>query len=79
MLYQTAVIRHNLSCQPKRKILADTAAPETSILRAWQKIAQSHWEHFPHEAGTGVSGFGTNREQAFEQVARVESLICVKG
>ena len=33
------------------------------------KIAQPHWEHFPHEADMGVRGFGANREQAFEQAA----------
>jgi SHS2 domain-containing protein len=33
------------------------------------KIAQPHWEHFPHEADMGVRGFGANCEQAFEQAA----------
>jgi SHS2 domain-containing protein len=27
------------------------------------------WEHFAHEADMGVRGFGTSREEAFEQAA----------
>jgi hypothetical protein len=57
------VIRRTLTCQP------DNAAAETSTLRLWQKIAQPHWEHFPHKADIGVHGFGANREQIFEQTA----------
>jgi tRNA nucleotidyltransferase (CCA-adding enzyme) len=33
------------------------------------RIAQPHWEHFPHEADMGVRGCGASREQAFEQAA----------
>jgi SHS2 domain-containing protein len=27
------------------------------------------WEHFPHEADVGIRGFGSTREEAFEQAA----------
>jgi tRNA nucleotidyltransferase (CCA-adding enzyme) len=30
---------------------------------------QAHWEHFEHGADIGVRGFGTTKEQAFEQAA----------
>jgi tRNA nucleotidyltransferase (CCA-adding enzyme) len=29
----------------------------------------SGWEHFPHGADVGVSGFGRSKEEAFEQAA----------
>jgi tRNA nucleotidyltransferase (CCA-adding enzyme) len=32
-------------------------------------VADKHWEHFAHEADMGVRGFGTTREEAFEQAA----------
>ena len=32
-------------------------------------MADKHWEHFAHEADRGVRGFGTTREEAFEQAA----------
>jgi SHS2 domain-containing protein len=28
-----------------------------------------HWQHFPHDAGLGVRGFGDTLNQAFEQAA----------
>jgi len=32
-------------------------------------VAGKHWEHFAHDADMGVRGFGTTREEAFEQGA----------
>ena len=32
-------------------------------------VASKHWEHFAHDADMGVRGFGTTREEAFEQGA----------
>jgi SHS2 domain-containing protein len=29
----------------------------------------TYWEHFPHEADTGVRGVGATKEEAFEQAA----------
>ena len=29
----------------------------------------TRWEHYDHDAGTGVRGFGATREEAFEQAA----------
>jgi SHS2 domain-containing protein len=33
------------------------------------KIKKSGWEHFPHQADIGIRGFGSTKEQAFEQAA----------
>jgi tRNA nucleotidyltransferase (CCA-adding enzyme) len=32
-------------------------------------MTEKRWEHFPHEADTGVRGIGTTLEEAFEQAA----------
>ena len=32
-------------------------------------MSESYWEHFPHQADTGVRGCGPTREMAFEQAA----------
>jgi SHS2 domain-containing protein len=29
----------------------------------------ARWEHFPHDADVGVRGFGTTKDEAFEQAA----------
>lgn len=29
-----------------------------------------HWEHFAHDADVGIRGYGSDKEQAFEQAAR---------
>ena len=42
------------------------------MLGTWTTRAVSmsaHWEHFPHEADTGVRGVGPTKAQAFEQAA----------
>ena len=32
-------------------------------------IKRGGWEHFPHQADIGIRGFGSTREQAYEQAA----------
>lgn len=32
-------------------------------------MAQTHWEHFAHEADVGIRGFGRSPAEAFEQAA----------
>jgi tRNA nucleotidyltransferase (CCA-adding enzyme) len=33
------------------------------------EASRPHWEHFPHDADIGISGFGPSAEVAFEQAA----------